>query len=103
MQPLSRVTPATIDVLTVLDAASDPTWGLAIIKASGRPAGSVYPILERLEQTGWVTSAWEDDPERVGPRRRFYELTDAGATAARQAIVAYTARHRSTSATAVTS
>ena len=102
MQPLSRVTPATIDVLKVLDEASGATWGLAIIKSSGRPAGSVYPILERLEQTGWVTSQWEDDPSRVGPRRRFYELTDAGATAARQAIVSFAAKSRGNSVTTVT-
>jgi PadR family transcriptional regulator, regulatory protein PadR len=92
MEPLSRITPATIDVLSVLDEATGPTWGLAVIKSSGRPAGSVYPILDRLEQTGWVTSKWEDDPTRSGPRRRFYELTEAGSTAARQAIVAFRSR-----------
>jgi DNA-binding MarR family transcriptional regulator len=92
MQPLSRITPATVDVLTVLDAGSGPTWGLAVIKASGRPAGSVYPILERLEQSGWVTSAWEDDPHRTGPRRRFYELTDDGTTAARAVISIHATR-----------
>ena len=99
MKPLSRTTPATIDVLTVLDASTDPVWGLAIVKASGRPAGSVYPILERLEQSGWVTSAWEDDPSRVGPRRRFYELTDAGAAAATQAIRSFAARRSAASST----
>lgn len=102
MQPLSRMTAATIDVLSVLDEAIEPKWGLAVIKSSGRPAGSVYPILERLEQSGWVISNWEDDPSRVGPRRRFYELTDAGATAARQAIVSFAAKSRTISITPVT-
>ena len=102
MQPLSRITPATIDVLTVLDSATESIWGLAIVKQSGRPAGSVYPILERLEQSGWVTSRWEDDPSRVGPRRRFYELTDAGAAAATQAIQSFAAKSRITSTTPVT-
>ena len=86
MQPLSRITPATIDVLSVLDSSGDAVWGMLVIKSSGRPAGSVYPILERLEQAGWATSSWEDDPSRVGPRRRYYELTPDGATAARSAI-----------------
>ena len=95
MEALSRITPATIDVLCVLDESAQPSWGLAIIKASGRPAGSVYPILERLEQAGWVTSAWEDDPSRVGPRRRFYELTSDGATAARAAIGEFARKHAS--------
>jgi Predicted transcriptional regulators len=86
MEPLSRITPATLDVLAVLLDSGGPTWGLAVIKGSGRPAGSVYPILERLERSGWVTSAWADEPERPGPRRRYYEFTDDGARAARGVV-----------------
>lgn len=86
MQPLSRITAATVDVLQCLLAASVPTWGLLVIRQSGRPAGSVYPILERLERSGWVTSEWDDDAERPGPRRRLYELTGDGASAAKQAL-----------------
>lgn len=82
MEPLSRVTSATLDVLAVLQKSSDPLWGLAVIKSSGRPAGSVYPILERLERQGWVESEWADEPERPGPRRRYYQLTREGARAA---------------------
>ena len=86
MQPLSRITPATIDVLQCLLSSAAPTWGLLVIRESGRPAGSVYPILDRLERSGWVTSRWDDDKSRSGPRRRLYELTGDGASAARQAI-----------------
>lgn len=86
MEPLSRVTPATVDVLSVLLDASDPIWGLLVIKASGRPAGTVYPILDRLERGGWVRSRWEDEPGRSGPRRRYYELTEDGARAARPLV-----------------
>src|SRR5262245_43008834 len=57
MQPLSRVTPATLDVLEVLVAyGSNTVWGLEVVKRAGRPTGSVYPILDRLEQAGWLTS-----------------------------------------------
>ncbi|MCU1523388.1 MAG: PadR family transcriptional regulator [Microbacteriaceae bacterium] len=94
MEPLSRVTPATIDVLRVLDESPDPCWGLLVIKSSGRPAGSVYPILERLESTGWVTSSWEADDSRPGPRRRYYELTEGGAAAASETIAAFASRVR---------
>lgn len=86
MQPLSRLTPATADVLAELLTATAPVWGLQIIKRSGRPAGSVYPILERLERSGWVTSSWEDAVERSGPRRRLYRLTAEGTVAARDAV-----------------
>ena len=92
MQPLSRITAATIDVLSVLSSESGPCWGLLVIKSSGRPAGSVYPILERLETSGWVTSSWEEDDSRSGPRRRYYELTEDGAVAARGAIGAFASR-----------
>ena len=101
MQPLARITPATVDVLSVLDANDGPCWGLLVIKSSGRPAGSVYPILERLESSGWVSSSWEADDSRPGPRRRYYELTDDGAPAARAAIAAFASRTARSSRTAV--
>jgi DNA-binding MarR family transcriptional regulator len=82
MEELPRVTAATLDVLDALLAADAATWGLRIIGATGRPAGSVYPILARLEERGWVTSFWEDE-ERRGPRRRLYLLTDEATVAAR--------------------
>lgn len=86
MEPLKRITPATVDVLRVLVESAGQVWGLLVVKETGRPAGSVYPILERLEGAGWVTSAWEDATERSGPRRRLYELSEAGAEAAREVI-----------------
>jgi PadR family transcriptional regulator PadR len=82
MTPLARITPATVDVLRVLLDDSSSVWGMLVIKRTGRPAGSVYPILERLEGAGWVSSSWEADTERSGPRRRLYELTGDGAEAA---------------------
>jgi hypothetical protein len=94
MDRLSRVTAATIDVLRVLDESSGPCWGLLVIKSSGRPAGSVYPILERLESIGWATSSWDADDSRSGPRRRYYELTEGGAAAASVAIAEFALRER---------
>lgn len=79
---LSRMTPATLDVLEQLLEQDAPTWGLAIAGATGRPTGSVYPILERLESHEWVVSEWEADGARPGARRRLYRLTpDARETA----------------------
>jgi DNA-binding MarR family transcriptional regulator len=92
MEELTRLTAATVDVLRVLQSAGDTCWGLRVIKQSGRPAGSVYPILDRLETAGWVTSEWEQDDTRSGPRRRFYEMTDEGATAAAAAITRFDAK-----------
>ena len=78
----------TIHGLTVLKVfLDDPTvehYGLALAKRAGLKTSSVYPVLMRLEQTGWVTSSWETvEPSEAGrPRRRLYRLTDSGAVAA---------------------
>ncbi|GAA4729627.1 helix-turn-helix transcriptional regulator [Phytohabitans rumicis] len=84
MQQLGRIGRATVDVLTVLLDSDQPRWGLEIIKLTGRPSGSVYPLLDRLEQAGWATSSWDDASDRRGPRRRMYRLTAEGATEARR-------------------
>jgi DNA-binding PadR family transcriptional regulator len=90
---LFRVTAATVDVLDELvDSGLNPIWGLRIIETTGRPAGSVYPILARLEAAGWVESAWDDDVERPGPRRRMYLLTDEGGPAAAQLVTSFRTR-----------
>jgi DNA-binding PadR family transcriptional regulator len=85
MSPSFRVTDATLDVLDVLLHDGDDLYGLKIAKAAGRPTGSVFPILARLEDCGWVTSEWEaGDPAARGPRRRFYRLSPDGLAQARQ-------------------
>ncbi|MGH7743321.1 MAG: PadR family transcriptional regulator [Candidatus Dormibacteria bacterium] len=76
MQALSRITQAMLDVLTILVQAPDDPHGFAIAKAAKHPTGSVYPILARLEDAGWVESHWETEhPHEGRPRRRFYRLT----------------------------
>jgi PadR family transcriptional regulator PadR len=85
MQRLSRVTPATLDVLAVLVWSPDDQHGFALAKAAGRPTGSVYVILNRLEEAGMVDSYWETaNVENEGrPRRRFYRMTPDGLGTAR--------------------
>lgn len=39
--------------------------------------GTLYPLLARLRQSGWVSTF--DRPSDSGPVRRYYRLTDAGA------------------------
>lgn len=82
MDGLPRITSATLDVLRALRALGEPTWGLRIVKVTGRQTGTVYPILDRLESAGWVESSWEEDDARPGPRRRIYRFTPDGAVAA---------------------
>jgi PadR family transcriptional regulator PadR len=82
----------TLQVLTVLRLLLDhPTaahYGLELSKRAGLATGTIYPILTRLEQAGWVVSGWEaSDPTVVGrPRRRLYWLTQQGAEKATAAV-----------------
>ena len=82
MQPLQRVTAPTLDVLTTLLESSAPAFGLDIMKRTGRPSGTIYPILERLERQGWITSTWEEHTTTQLHRRRVYEFTPEGREAA---------------------
>lgn len=86
MEPIRRVTAPTLDVLGALLASDGPAWGLLVIKTTGRLAGTVYPILERLERQGWVASSWDEDTDRPGPRRRLYEFTGGGRIAAEELV-----------------
>jgi DNA-binding PadR family transcriptional regulator len=70
---------ATLAVLKAL--ASGYRHGFDIIDVTGLPGGTVYPILGKLEDGGYVRSAWEDP--RIAqadkrPPRRYYELREAG-------------------------
>lgn len=73
-----RLTPALRSVLLHLLLDEVHTWGLRVVKETGRPTGTVYPILDRLEREGFLVSRWEDDPAASGPRRRLYSFTGAG-------------------------
>ena len=88
MRPLTRITPATLDVMAVLVWSAEDQHGFAIAKATGRPTGSVYVILSRLEEAGMVDSYWESaNLQNEGrPRRRFYRLNPDGLGAAREIL-----------------
>lgn len=81
-----RISRATMDVLEVL--LRDPTearHGYDLIKTAGLSSGTLYPILQRLEDEGWVEATWEeiDAAEEGRPRRRYYALTGLGVAAAK--------------------
>jgi PadR family transcriptional regulator, regulatory protein PadR len=73
-----RLTPALRDVLGCFLDTEGEVWGLQLASRTGRPTGTVYPILERLEREGFVRSRWENENARSGPRRRLYSLQESG-------------------------
>jgi DNA-binding PadR family transcriptional regulator len=71
-----------------LDAPCDRTYGFELAEATGLPSGTVYPILRRLEEGGFIKSHWEEvETKRQRRRRRYYELTGEGQRAAQTATV----------------
>lgn len=85
-----RVTSPLLDVVEVLlQAATEDTelHGWAIMKATKRSGPTVYGVLDRLEDMGWITGHWEDqNPEPNKPRRRFYRVTPTGTVEAQQIL-----------------
>lgn len=89
-----RLTKSTVGVLEVLLASTDdaPAWGLSICRDADLGPGTVYPILDRLEELGWVTGWEETAPHPGRPPRRYYRLTGAGRARSRAALDARLAR-----------
>jgi PadR family transcriptional regulator, regulatory protein PadR len=68
--------------VAVLKAIADGSrHGFDIMDAAGLRSGTVYPLLGRLEEAGYVRSRWEA-PEAAQkarrPARRYYDITAAG-------------------------
>jgi PadR family transcriptional regulator PadR len=81
-----KVTRQTLEVLAALmECPQVGLSGAQIARTTKLASGTLYPILARLEQAGWLESEWEaGDPHRLGrPRRRFYQVTGIGANRAK--------------------
>jgi PadR family transcriptional regulator PadR len=74
--------------MVMLDAPREETYGFELTRAAGLPSGTVYPILRRLEDRGWIVSRWEviDEAHEGRRRRRYYRLTDEGRTRSREIL-----------------
>lgn len=59
-------------------------------------SGSLYPMLARLEEAGWLTRGKEDiDPRTEGrPPRLHYAITGAAVTSARLQLAALSEQFR---------
>ncbi|WP_406192046.1 PadR family transcriptional regulator [Kitasatospora sp. NBC_01560] len=71
------------------DALTCGVYGGRLTSLTGLPSGTLFPLLERLLNAGWVERYWEADEsaEAAGrPRRRFYRLTARGAELVPQAL-----------------
>lgn len=95
---LTRTTRAVLQAL--VEGFEEDLWGLRICHETRLPSGTVYPLLTRLEDLGWVSTRWEEQPDSParanGPRRRFYTLTPDGLVQARSVLASTTDSSRTT-------
>jgi PadR family transcriptional regulator, regulatory protein PadR len=78
----------------VMAMARDPTawrYGYDLCRELGIKPGTMYPILMRLSDRGWLDTAWEAEPTRGRPPRHLYRLTADGLAWARSADAPATA------------
>jgi len=74
-----RKTQATAMVLHAVSVGH--RYGFDIMDATGLSSGTVYPILRRLDEAGYLKGRWEKVAEAHRgnrPQRRFYEITKDG-------------------------
>jgi DNA-binding PadR family transcriptional regulator len=84
-----RLSFQTLQVLQVfLERPEHKLAGADIRVITRLASGTLYPILARLEEAGWLDSEWENaDASNAGrPRRRYYRITALGARRAGEAF-----------------
>jgi PadR family transcriptional regulator PadR len=74
----------TLDLLILKALALDPLHGLGISRRIGQitagtfdvKPGSLFPALHRMEEAGWLASAWGESENNR--RAKYYQLTKWG-------------------------
>ena len=82
--PQSDLLQGTLDVLILKSVAIQELHGMGISRRIAQMTngafdvkpGSLFPALHRMEQAGWLTSAWGES--ETNRRAKFYSLTKAG-------------------------
>lgn len=84
----------------MLHDLSEPMYGLDLMDRTGVKSGTLYPLLARLAEAGWLTATREAvDPSAAGrPARTYYQLTGQGELGAREALAALAPARATTSA-----
>jgi DNA-binding PadR family transcriptional regulator len=78
------ITPLVREVLGLfLGAPEESRIGYQVMIETGKPGGTVYPLLRRLEAEGLLEGTDEPSPNPRRPPRRSYVLTTAGLERAR--------------------
>jgi DNA-binding PadR family transcriptional regulator len=77
--------------MVLLALSEEPAaWrhGYDLCRQTGLKAGSMYPILIRLADRGWLETTWETGIPAGRPPRHLYRLTGSGLEIASQLAAA---------------
>lgn len=85
----------TVAVLQALNE-NGRTWryGYDLSKVTGLKSGTLYPILTRLHDEGWLQNKWQQSEEPGRPPRHLYRLTATGSLAASRALKTAASKRR---------
>ena len=87
MEEISRqLKKGVLDILLLKLLEKQPLYGYELMSLLDRESegyfalkeGTLYPVLYRLEDAGYVTSFWEKEQTRRGAQRKYYAITDSG-------------------------
>ncbi len=70
-----------VEVRVLMEMLRDPAdqhYGNALRKALDIPSGSLYPLLIRLEEKGYLASAFEENSKLKRGERHYYWFTPLG-------------------------
>ena len=84
MQRLTRT--ATRTLFSFLAEPRKWRYGYELMKIADVSSGTLYPLLARLTDDGWLESRWEDSEFPGKPARQMYRLTATGRVQARHAL-----------------
>ena len=80
-----RRSPQTLAVLSaLLGQPQEWHYGYELLRETGLKSGTLYPILARLKQGGWLQHRWEKPTAAGRPHRHLYRLTRQGRGASRE-------------------
>jgi PadR family transcriptional regulator, regulatory protein PadR len=82
--PEPELLQGTLDLLILKSLALEELHGMGVSRRIRQithgtfevKAGSLFPALHRMEESGWLTSFWGES--ETNRRARFYRLTKAG-------------------------
>jgi DNA-binding PadR family transcriptional regulator len=82
----------TVAVLQQLLCGSEPwNYGYDLSRSTGLRSGTLYPILIRLTERGWLEAHWSEPVGAGRPPRHLYRLTAEGRLAALRVTAAKSA------------